>query len=79
MVAAGAILKSLFPNLFHLTCVSHLSHNCAMKVKSYFQDAEQLIKIAKSAVPVIKNKTRQDKSVTIGCLPHLVVSKWGSW
>ena len=34
MMAAGTILKSLYPNLFYVTCVAHLLHNCAMKVKS---------------------------------------------
>ena len=28
---AGITLKSLYPKLFHVTCVAHLLHNCAMK------------------------------------------------
>ena len=31
MMAAGAILKSLYPKLFHVTRVAHLLHNCTMK------------------------------------------------
>ena len=31
MVAAGAILKSLHPKLFHLTYVADSLHNCAVK------------------------------------------------
>ena len=37
MMAAGAILKSLYSKLFRVTCVAHLLHNCAMKVKSHFE------------------------------------------
>ena len=33
IVAAGAILKSQYPMLFHVTFVVHLLLNCAMKVK----------------------------------------------
>ena len=36
MIAAGITLKSLYPKLFHVTCVAHLLHNCAMKIKSHF-------------------------------------------
>ena len=57
MVAAITILKSLYPKLFHVTCVGHLLHNCAMKVKSHFKVDDQLIAKVKSATD--KNKTRQ--------------------
>ena len=42
MIAAGITLKSLYPKLFYLTCVTHLLHNCAMKIKSHFEDVDQL-------------------------------------
>ena len=77
MVATGGISKSLYPKLFHVTCATHLLHICAMKVKSHFEDVDQLIAKVKSAV--VKNKTRPAKFATIGCLPQLVVSRWGSW
>ena len=66
MVVAGAILKCLYSKLFHETCVAHLLHNCTMKVKSHFEDDDQLIGKAKSAI--VKNEIRQAKFVTIGCL-----------
>ena len=31
MVAAGAILQSLYPKVFCVTCVAHLLHNFAIK------------------------------------------------
>ena len=37
MITAGITLKSLFPELFHVTCVAHLLHNCAVKIKSYLK------------------------------------------
>ena len=56
MIAAGITLKSLCSKLFHVTCVAHLLHNCAMKIKSHFEDVDQLI--AKVKAVTIKNETR---------------------
>ena len=35
MMATGTILKSLYPNLFQVTCVAHLLHNRSIKIKSH--------------------------------------------
>ena len=64
MIAAGITLKSLYPKLFHVTCVAHLLHNCAMKIKSHFKNLDQLI--AKVKAVTITNKTRQTKFSAIG-------------
>ena len=40
VIAAGKTIKSLYPKLFHMTCVAHLLHNCAMKIKSHFEDVD---------------------------------------
>ena len=32
MQAAGKTLKNMYPQLFHVTCVAHLLHNCALRV-----------------------------------------------
>ena len=77
MIAAGITLKSLYPKLFHVTCVAHLLHNCAMKTKSHFEDVDQLI--AKVKAVAIKNKTRQAKFSAIDYPPKLVPTRWGSW
>ena len=74
MIAAGITLKSLYPNLFHVTCVAHLFHNRAMKIKSYFEDVDQLI--AKVKAVTIKNKTRQAKFSAIGYPPQPVPTRW---
>ena len=72
---AGAILKSLYPKLFHVACVAHLLHNCAMKVESHFEDVDQLIAKIKSAT--VKHKNRQAKFAIIDCISHQpVVTIW---
>ena len=77
MIAAGITLKSLYPKLFHVTCVAHLLHNCAIKIKSHFEDVDQLITKVKAVT--IKNKTRQAKFSVIGCPPQPVPTRWESW
>ena len=77
MIAAGITLKSLYPMQFHVTCIAHLLHNCAMKIKSHFEDVDQLI--AKVKAVTIKNKTRQAKFSAIGYPPQPVPTRWGSW
>ena len=76
MIAAGITLKSLYSKLFHVTCVAHLLHNSAMKIKSHFEDVDQLI--AKVKAVTIKNKTRQAKFSAIGYPPQPVLTRWGS-
>ena len=78
MVAASALVKSLYLTLFCETCVAHLLHNCAiMKVTSHLEDGDQLIKKVKSTT--VKRKTRQTKFATTGCSPQPGISRWGSW
>ena len=76
MVAAGAILKSLYPELFHVTCAAHLLHNCATKIKSYSEDVDHLV--AKVKAPTVGNKIKQAKFAVIGCRSNSVVTRWGS-
>ena len=77
MIAAGITLKSLYPKLFHVTCVANLLHNCAIKIKSHFEDVDQLI--AKVKAVTIKNKTRQVKFPAIGYPIQPVPTRSGSW
>ena len=60
-----------------MTCVAHLLHNCAMKIKSHFEDVDQLI--AKIKAVTIKNKIRQAKFSAICYPPQPVPTRWGSW
>ena len=48
-----------------------------MKIKSHFEDVDQLI--AKVKAPTIKNKTKQAKFFAIGYPPLHVSTRWGSW
>ena len=77
MIAACITLKSEHPKLFHVTRDAHLLHNCAMKIKSHFEDVDQLI--AKVKAVTIKSKTRQAKFSAIGYPHQPVPTRWGNW
>ena len=40
---AGKTLKELFPSLMYASCVAHLLHNCAMRVRVHFKIINELI------------------------------------
>ena len=56
-IAAGTTLKSSYPKLFYVMCVAHLLHNCDMKIKSHFEDVDQLIAKVRAGI----NKIKPDK------------------
>ena len=59
---AGATIKPLYLKVFHVTCAAHLLYNRVIKVKSHFEEVNQVIAKVKSAT--VKNKTRQVKFAT---------------
>ena len=70
MVAAGAILKSLYPKLFYVTHVAHLLHNCAIKVKSHFAGVDQVIAKVKSTT--VDTKSKPNLLLLVACLSLLL-------
>ncbi len=43
MTSAGIAVKFTYAKLFHVTCVAHLIHNCANRVKGYYDGVDALI------------------------------------
>ncbi|CAK8688417.1 unnamed protein product [Clavelina lepadiformis] len=77
MTAAGNLLKKLYPKLFHVICLAHLLHNCAMKVRACFPAVDDLIARVKALA--VKNKARRALFSSIGQPPQPVVTRWASW
>ena len=67
MIAAGVTPKSRCSKLFHVTCVAHLLHNCAIKIKSHFEDVDQLI----AKVKAIQLKIKPDRPNSLLLVTHL--------
>ena len=77
MTLAVKTIKVLYPQLFHITCIANLLHNCALKIKVHYDIVDQLI--ARLKALVVKNKSCQAKFDAIGQPPQPVVTRWASW
>ena len=79
MSSAGKTLKELYPSLMHVTCVAHLLHNCAMRVRTHFQNIDKVIATIKAAT--IKNKDRKKDFHDAGLPspPDPVITRWATW
>ena len=77
MTASTATLKIMYPQLFHITCVARLLHNCAEKVRSHFQEVDNLVATVKAVT--IKNRNRCNMFGEIGTPPQPVLTRWGTW
>lgn len=77
MTACKQALQLLYPRLFHVTCTAHLLHNCAEKVRSHFDDVDELISRTKAAT--VRNGTRRNQFHQIGSPPEPVLTRWGTW
>ena len=71
---AGKVLKELYPSLMHVTCVAHLLHNCAMRVRVHFKNIDEVI-------ATIKNTDRKKDLHDAGLPspPDPVVTRWATW
>ena len=76
---AGKTLKEFYPSLMQVTCVAHLLHNCAMRVRAHFKDTDQIIATMKTAT--IKNKDRKKDFHDAGLpsRPDPVITRWATW
>jgi hypothetical protein len=77
MVLAGKRFKQSNSIFYHVTCMAHLLHNCAIKLKSYFADVNYLISAVQMAI--IKNKSRKESFYRTGYPPNVIITRWSSW
>ena len=71
--------QDLYPSLMHVTCVVHLLHNCAMRVRAHFKNIDEIIATIKAVT--IKNKDRKKDSHDAGLPspPEPVITRWATW
>ena len=77
MCKAEKLLKEMYPKLLHVTCIAHLLHNYAIRIKSSYPEVDNLIASIKSSI--VKNRTRAAQFDTLGIPPAPVVTRWGIW
>ena len=66
----------MYSYLLHVTCPAYL-HNCALKVKRFCTEADNLITAVKAST--VKNKSRAADFYRCGGPPQPPVTCWRSW
>ena len=74
MSLAGKTLKELYPSLMHVTCVAHLLHNCAMRVRAYFKNIDEIIAATKN-----KDRKKDFHDAGLPSRPDPVITRWATW
>ena len=77
MMLCARNLKIFYQNLFHVTCISHLLHNCSLKIQAHFSDVNNLIAAVKMSIQ--KNLTRKQLFKEIGYPPDVALTRLGTW
>ena len=79
MSLAGKTLKELYPTLMHVTCIAPLLHNCAMRVRAFFKNIDDVVVTIKAAA--IKNKDCKNDFPEAGLpsSPVSVITRWTTW
>ena len=76
---AGKTLKKLYPSLMHVTCVAHLLHNCAMRVRAHFKNIDEIIATIKAATIKIKDRNKDFHDAGLPSPPDPVITRWATW
>ena len=79
MIKAGKNLNLFYTRMTHITCISHLFHNAAIKIKEAFPKVDKIVATVKAAT--VKNKTRKGlfRSAGLQLPPQPVLTRWASW
>ena len=75
---AGKTLKKLYPSLMHVTCVAHLLHNCAMRVRAHFNNIDEIIGTSKAATIKIKDRKKDFHDAGLPSPADPVITRWAT-
>ena len=79
MSSAGKTLKELYPSLMHVTCVAHLLHNCAMRVRAHFKNTDEVIATIKAVTFKNKDRKKDFHDAGLPSRPDPVITRWATW
>ena len=79
MSLAGKTLKELYPFLMHVTCVAHLLHNCAMRVRAHFKNIDEIIATSKAATNKYKDRKKDFHDAGLPSPTDPVITRWATW
>ena len=79
MSSTEKTLKELYPSLMHVTCVAHLLHNCAMRVRAHFKNNDEVIATIKAATIKNKDVEKDFHDAGLPSPPDPVITRWATW
>ena len=81
MKKAGSILKVLFPNMLHVTCLGHSLHRISEHVLCLFPEVDKLIASVKQIFSKSPSRREIFNEMTPETpkIPKPVITRWGTW
>lgn len=81
MLSTGRILKTIFPNMKHVTCLAHALHRVAEKIREEFKNVDAVISNVKKIFLKAPNrvKTLKEHYSSMPLPPEPVITRWGTW
>ena len=79
MSLAGKTSKEFYPSLMHVTCVAHLLHNCAMRVRADFKNIDEITATIEAATIKNKDRNKDFHDAGLPSPPDPVITRWATW
>lgn len=81
MLSAGRFLKTMCPNLLHITCIVHALHLTAEMVRKCYPDVDALIAYTKAVFRKSPQRIRRFHTQCPGIPepPQPILTRWGTW
>lgn len=81
MIKAGKTLNVFFPNLIHITCLAHMIHRLAEKVRELYPNVNTLVGNLKKVFLKAPQRVDVYKEImpSVPLPPEPVLTRWGTW
>jgi len=81
MLAAGKLLKEVYPTLLHVTCLDHGLHLVAEAIRAHFSLVDRLVSSVKKIFKKAPSRINKFKETLPGksLPPQPVLTRWGTW
>lgn len=81
IVISGRLLKELYPNILHITCIAHALHNLCEEIREFFDDVNEFIGKTKQLFVKCPSRTKLFKDIApdIPLPPAPIITRWGTW
>lgn len=81
MIKAGKLLKNIYPNALHITCVVHAFYRVAEIIHNSYPDVDTLISTTKKIFLKAPHRIKEFRNSCPGIPlpPQPIITRWGTW